>query len=141
MNMSTNIEFPKPEITPLTASYWDALAQGELLYQRCSHCQYTVLPARSECPRCLRPALEWQRASGAATLISWIVYHHAFHPAFEARLPYTVAVVQLAEGARLITNIVGDTNPEELRIDMPLLLTIEQEHGVAVPRFRPVILT
>jgi uncharacterized OB-fold protein len=98
-----------------------------------------MLPARAECPNCLHPELQWQPASGAARLISWIVYHHAFHPAFASRLPYTVAVVELAEGARLVTNIVGTDDPETLRIDMPLLLTIEHVEGVALPRFRPVV--
>jgi uncharacterized OB-fold protein len=141
MNASTGTpaEFPKPEITPLNAPYWEALAAGQLLYQRCKRCQHAVLPARSECPYCLHPSLTWQQASGAAKLISWIVYHHAFHPAFASRLPYTVAVVELAEGARLVTNIVGAEDPEKLRIDMPLLLTIEQDEGVALPRFRPVV--
>jgi uncharacterized OB-fold protein len=132
-------DFPKPDITALNAPYWEALSKGHLLFQRCSHCQHSVLPARAECPNCLQPALEWRPASGAAKLISWIVYHHAFHPAFATQLPYTVGVVELAEGARLVTNIVGTHDPEALRIDMPLLLTIEHVEGVALPRFRPIV--
>ena len=139
MNTPTDaIALPQPDITPLNAPFWGALAAGELMYQRCQACQFAVLPARSECPRCLQPRLEWQRASGAAKLVSWIVYHHAFHPAFASRLPYTVAVVELSEGARLVTNIVDVADPEQLRIEMPLILTIEQDSGVAIPRFRPV---
>jgi uncharacterized protein len=137
MNASAPIEYPKPDITPVNAPYWQALESGQLNFQRCTSCHLAVLPARTECPRCLQATLEWQQASGAATLISWIVYHHSFHPAFAARLPYTVAVVELSEGARMVTNIVGIDDPERLQIDMPLILTIEREDGIAVPRFSP----
>ena len=137
MNTPAHIEFPRPDITPLNEPYWQALESGQLKFQRCTSCQLAVLPARTECPRCLQTTLEWKQASGAATLVSWIVYHHAFHPAFAARLPYTVAVVELSEGARMVTNIVGVADPERLQIDMPLILTIEREDGVALPRFSP----
>jgi hypothetical protein len=65
------------------------------------------------------------------------VYHTTFHPAFVQRLPYTVAVVELAEGPRLISNIVGNEDPEMLRIGQRLRLLIEREAGFAVPRYRP----
>jgi uncharacterized OB-fold protein len=128
---------PSPEITPLTRPYWDALAQGVLQYQRCRDCGLAVLPVRTECPHCLQNSLGWERAGGRARLISWIVYHRAFHPAFAARVPYTVAIVELEEGPRLVSNLVAVDDPEALRIDSPLILTIEREEGIALPRFRP----
>jgi uncharacterized protein len=131
------IEFPQLDITPLNAPYWEALHRGELLYQHCSTCDLAALPARAECRRCLQPTLSWVRASGHAKLVSWIVYHHAFHPAFASRLPYTVAIVELVEGARMVSNIVGIQDPESLRIDTPLTLTVENEGNLALPRFRP----
>ena len=137
--MSDAADFPQPEITPLNAPYWDALTQGYLVFQHCDSCRFAVLPARSECPRCLQPTLSWTRSTGAAKLISWVVYHQAFHPAFASRVPYTVAVVELSEGARLVANIVGADDPERLRIEMPLVLSIEREAGVAIPKFRPVM--
>jgi uncharacterized OB-fold protein len=118
-------------------AYWAALEEGRHTFQRCSFCANAWLPPRRECPRCLRDTWTWETASGAARLISWVVYHTAFHPAFENRLPYTVAVVELAEGPRLISNIAGGEDPETLRIDQPLRLAIEREGGVAVPRYRP----
>ncbi|MDQ2801268.1 MAG: OB-fold domain-containing protein, partial [Pseudomonadota bacterium] len=59
-------------------------------------------------------------------------------PAFADCLPYTVATVELEEGPRLISNIVTSGDPEALRIDQPLRLAVEQEHGIAVARFKPV---
>ncbi len=68
--------------------------------------------------------------------MSWVVYHQGYHPAFAQRLPYTVAIVQLAEGPRMISNIVG-ADPKSLRIDQPLRLRIEPDGPLAVPRFTP----
>ena len=61
----------------------------------------------------------------------------AYHPAFAQRLPYAVAVVELAEGARLISNVIGVDDYESLKIDQALQLTIEKEQGLAIPRFKP----
>lgn len=128
---------PLPAPDALSAPYWAALDAGRHTFQRCRNCANAWLPPRHECPRCLAADWTWEDASGAARLISWVVYHTAFHPAFKPRLPYTVAVVELAEGPRLISNIVGPDDPETLAIDQPLRLTIEREGGVAIPRFRP----
>ena len=62
----------------------------------------------------------------------------AYHPAFAQRLPYAVAVVELAEGARLISNVIGVEDFESLKIDQALALVIELEQGLAIPRFKPV---
>jgi uncharacterized OB-fold protein len=133
----TAIDFPLPELDEVNAPYWDALAEGRHVFQRCAACGNAWLPPRRECPRCLHDGATWEPASGAARLISWVVYHSSFHPAFKERLPYTVAIVELSEGPRLITNIVEAVEPELLWIDQPLRLVIEDEHGVAVPRYRP----
>lgn len=127
------MDMPKPEPTELSRSYWDALREGHLVFQRCS-CGNAWLPARRHCPECLKPEPRWERASGKATLVSWVVYHTAYHPAFERKLPYNVALVQLAEGPRLLTNIV-DAN-EALLADAPVELQIEWEGDTALARFR-----
>jgi len=126
-------ELPLPTVTPLTEPYWQGLAEGELRHQVCATCGNTWLPGREECPRCLSEDVSWSPSSGRGRIISWVVYHHASHPAFADRVPYNVAVVELDEGARLITNILGD--PEGLAIDRPVQLRIEEEQGVSIPRF------
>jgi uncharacterized OB-fold protein len=128
---------PPPERTAHSAPYWDALDAGRHVFERCAACGHAWLPPRAECPRCLSDRVGWETASGQARLISWVVYHAAFHPAFAARLPYTVAVVELREGPRLISNIVGVDDPETLEIEMPLRLVIERENGFALPRYTP----
>lgn len=133
----TEIPAPGPERDALNSPYWDSLANGVLSFQRCNACGHAWLPARSECPHCLADDWRWMPAAGGAKLISWVVYHMAYHPAFANRLPYTVAVVELDEGPRLISNLVKPGDPEVLKIDQRLRLVIENESGTAVPRFSP----
>lgn len=128
---------PEPDINEVSKPYWDALQNGKLMFQHCRHCGNNWLPARHECPKCLEADNEWQPASGKAKLISWVVYHRAFHPAFEGHLPYNVAVVELAEGPRMITNVVID-DAETLVIDQPLTFVPAQEQGRGIARFKPV---
>ena len=128
---------PAPERNELNAPYWDALAQGNLAFQRCTPCGHAWLPPRSECPTCLADNYHWEKACGNARLVSWVTYHIAYHPAFKDRLPYTVAVVELGEGPRLISNVVGIDDAPALTIDQRLRLVIEREGGTAVPRFTP----
>jgi len=139
MNASTakpNTTLPDPDINEASKPYWDALQAGKLTFQHCRHCGNNWLPARAECPKCLEAEWAWQDASGKAKLISWVVFHRAFHPAFANRLPYNVAIVELAEGPRMITNIVVD-DAETLKIDQPLHFVAAQEQGHGIARFRP----
>ena len=127
---------PPPERTELTAPYWEALEAGELVFQRCSECGNAWLPARTECPRCLAPAWSWEKASGDGRLVSWVVYHRSYHPAFADRLPYNVAIVELEEGPRLISNITGVQGGEGLEADMRLHLNVERQGVVPLARFK-----
>jgi uncharacterized protein len=127
------MDMPKPEPTEVSRPYWDALREGHLVFQRCD-CGHVWLPARRLCPACLKPSVRWERASGRGRLVSWVVYHTAYHPAFASRLPYNVALVELEEGPRLLTNMV-DAN-ERLRGDAAVELQIGWEGDVALARFR-----
>lgn len=98
---------PLAEPTELGRTYQQGLSEERLLFQRCSVCHNAWLPPRDECPRCLADQWAWEPASGRATLVSWVTYHTAYHPFFEDKLPYVVAVIELAEGPRLISNVVG----------------------------------
>lgn len=134
MSETLDLDFPVPDMTGVGAHYWNELKEGRLVFQRCQSCRHAWLPARAECPHCLAADWSWEQASGQGKLISWVVYHHAYHPWFSKKLPYNVSVVELAEGPRLVSNVI-DTGAK-LRIDMPLQLIIEREAGVALARFR-----
>lgn len=130
------VQAPGPEVTDLNRPYWDGLKDGRHQYQCCKACGHRWLPARNECPNCLGDDWSWQTAGGRARLVSWVVYRIAYHPSFAQRLPYTVAVVELEEGPRMFSNIVGAEHAS-LRVDMPLRMVIEDEGGTAVARFTP----
>jgi hypothetical protein len=119
----------------LESHYWQELEAGRLVFARCRRCDNAWLPPRHECPRCLESDWDWEEASGKGKLISWVVYHVSYHPAFEGRLPYNVAIVELAEGPRLITNLteIDTTVPAA---EAPVELAIERDGGLALARFR-----
>lgn len=127
------MDLPVPEIDDLNRPYWDGLAQGILRVQRCRACENAWLPPRDTCPSCLAADPAWTEASGHGTVVSWVVYHKAYHDAFRGRVPYNVAIVALEEGPRLITNIVAPN--DALSIGMPVKLRVEQDFGLALPRF------
>jgi uncharacterized OB-fold protein len=122
------------EVTPLTAPFWEGLRDGVLRFQRCRACAIPRLPPSSECPVCLAAESEWEGAAGGGRLVSWVVFRRAFHPSFAERIPYEVAVVELDEGPRLITNLVGLRGVEPC-IDQRVQLRIEREGDLWVPRF------
>lgn len=128
---------PVPEPTPETQPFWDGCARGELVIQRCRDCGKPYFYPRPVCPSCGSTDVEWFRASGRATLYSYVLNHRPGR-GFEAEAPYAIAVVELAEGPRMMTNIVGVPNtPEDLVLDMELQVTFEQRGDVAIPLFAP----
>lgn len=129
----SHIELPEP--APQVSEHRAALADGRLTFQRCTQCANAWLPPRDACPRCLSPAYNWEEASGHAKVVSWVVYHRAFHPAFASRVPYNVVVAELLEGPRLISNVVGITAADGLAIDTPLRFVPGTEGEIPVARF------
>lgn len=127
-----------PEASPLLAAHRFALADERLTFQRCAGCGNAWLPPRDHCPACLADTWRWEEASGRARVVSWVVYHRAYHPAFADRVPYNVVLVELAEGPRMISNIEGIGGAEGLSIDLPLEVAIGTEGDVPVARFRIV---
>ena len=128
---------PAPVPTPETQAYWDGCAAGELRLQRCADCSEAFFYPRPVCPACGSARVEWFTATGRATLYSYVINHRAA-PGFENDGPYAIAVVQLEEGPRMMTNITGIPNtPEDLVLDMPLQVTFEQRGDVSLPLFGP----
>ncbi|TQS45171.1 Zn-ribbon domain-containing OB-fold protein [Cryptosporangium phraense] len=128
---------PLPEPTPDTQRYWDGAAAGELWIQRCLSTGRFFFYPRHSSPFVIGGAVEWIRASGRAHLYSYNIVHRPA-PAFADRGPYALAVVELEEGPRMMTNIVGVANtPENLQLDMPLEVAFEARGELALPVFRP----
>ena len=115
---------PLPEITPLTEPFWSAAKARRLVVQRCDECATYRFPPEVGCSHCGSPQATWTEVSGRATLFSWTLAHPPLLPYFQERAPWPVAVVQLEEGPRLVTNLV-DVPIEEYEIGMALEATFE----------------
>ncbi len=127
---------PLPAITPETRHFWEGTQAGELRLQKCDDCQHVYFPPRPFCPRCSSRSVQVVRASGRATLRSYVINHRPA-PGFEA--PYSIAVVQLEEGPRMMSNIVEvEQTPQALQLDMPLEVVFERlSDDLNLPLFRP----
>jgi uncharacterized OB-fold protein len=101
---------------PQTAPYWAAARQGQLVMQRCDRCGSWRWTPRGTCPECLEPGGTWAEIDSRGTIWSFAVYHRAFHPSFEAALPYNVALVKLDAGPKVLTNIEAPV--EQLKIGL-----------------------
>lgn len=126
---------PRPAINDDNRFFWEGVERGELLIQRCGSCGGLRHPPRPMCPRCR--SLEWDtpRASGRGRVHSYVIPHYPPLPAFPE--PYVVALVDLEEGTRLVTNLIG-VAPSEVRIGMAVELSITKvDDELALPMFRP----
>lgn len=128
---------PLPRIDEESRGYWEALARHELYLQRCRACGTLRFYPRALCPSCLSDATEWVRASGRGTVYSFTVTYQNQAPGFREEVPYVLAIVELAEGPRLMTNVVG-SSPEQVRIGMPVEVVFEDvTPEITLPKFRP----
>lgn len=118
------------EITPVNQPFWDGLREGFLQCQRCPSCGHAWLPARTECPQCLRSEPNWERVSGNGRVISWVVYRTAYHESVRDMIPYNVAIVELDEGPRVITNIL-EIDHDRIEAEMPVRLKIVERSGLS----------
>jgi uncharacterized OB-fold protein len=139
VDASIEVEYTKPIPRPDAHSqpFFDGSLRGELMLQRCGACSRWMWPVRARCIECFSDDLAWTAARGTGTLYSYTLVHQVFHPGFASEVPYNVAMVDLDEGVRMVTNIVGLPD-EELRVGMPLVVEFERiSDELALPKFRP----
>jgi uncharacterized OB-fold protein len=130
------ISKPIPEADDESRPFYEGGMEGRLMLMQCNNCATIRLPSRRHCDNCLSPDSDWVQASGRGTLRTFGVMHQKYHPAFAPELPYNLAIVELEEGPRIVTNVIGAAN-EELRVGMPLVVEFERHADSAVPKFRP----
>ncbi|WP_153814033.1 Zn-ribbon domain-containing OB-fold protein [Streptomyces sp. SUK 48] len=121
-----------PEADAFTRPYWAAAADGRLLIRRCAACGRAHHYPREFCPHCWSEDVAWEQATGRATLYTWSTVHRNDLPPFAARTPYIAAVVDLAEGPRMMTQLV-DMGAAEPTAGMPLRVAFAD----GKPVFRP----
>jgi uncharacterized protein len=108
---------PLPHPTKVSQPFWDAARRHELMLQRCGACDKFIYYPRARCPHCFSDRLQWHRCSGKGKLYSFTVVRRASARVFGDG-PYVLAIVELAEGPRMTTNI--EAPPETLKVDMPV---------------------
>lgn len=129
---------PLPEPKPWTKEFWQAAKRHELLIQQCQNCKKNIFFPKVCCPNCLSTDLDWIKASGRGKVYSFSVLYANPPLAFKDDLPYVVAIVELEEGVRMYSNIVGCA-AEEVECDMPVEVTFDDvTEEFSLPKFKPV---
>ncbi len=135
--VSARPRFDLPLVENENAPFFAAIDDGRLLIGHCSACgEYHYYP-RPHCPRCWSDDVDWVDAAGRASLYTWSVIHTNDLPPWAERVPYIAAVVELEEGPRMMTHVVG-AEGDDLRIGMPLeveFVDLDDESTIAA--FRP----
>jgi uncharacterized OB-fold protein len=132
MDTTRNIPRPTPETTP----FWNGCREKRLLIQRCTACGHRQFYPRLICSRC-QGSPEWIEASGRATIETFTVVRQAISPAYAGDVPYVVAIVRLAEGPTMMTNVVG-CDPAQLALGMAVTVVFEPLNAeITLPKFRP----
>jgi len=127
---------PAPAVNPETTEFWAATAEGRLLLKRCLDCGSLIWYPRAICPECSSLDTEWVAASGRGRVYSYTVNHRG-EGAYADAVPYVLAYVELDEGPRIMTNIVGADNGD-LAVGLPVEVEFHDTgEGSALPRFRP----
>lgn len=128
------IPVPDADSTP----FWKGCREHQLLIARCAECSLPRFPPAGMCPHCQSAKVEWRRASGRGKVFSWIVVNHPVpKDIYRLDVPYVVALVELDEGVRMPTNIVG-CDPKSIHADMPVEVTFDDvTPDLTLPKFRP----
>lgn len=137
MSTSPVPQKPLPEISEASRPYWEAAQRGKLVFQRCRGTGKPFLYPRRWSPFDFSPDPTWEKASGRGTVYSYTIVYQPPYAAFKADCPFVMAIVQLEEGPRLMTNILH-CDPATVTIGMAVKLCFEtRAGGFQIPQFEP----
>jgi uncharacterized protein len=129
---------PVPQVNPVAQPYWDAAREGRLVVQKCDGCGEYIFYPRQLCPRCHSQKLGWAQVSGRGSVYSYTVVKSNSPSYFLADIPYVVAIIQLEEGVRMLSNVVG-CDPDDVCCDMPVEVIFEKlDDEFTLPKFKPI---
>ena len=127
---------PLPTITDENRPFWQGCKEGKLRMQQCGDCGHIRYPISHCCPKCLSYKFEWKDLSGRGVVFSYVVFHQLYNKAFEQDIPYNVALVQLEEGPRMYSNVVGVDN-DAVKVGDKLEAVFDAvTPEVTIPRFK-----
>ncbi len=136
MEYIPGIPLLRPHVDLDNQGFWEAVKQHKLVFQRCKDCGLLVHRPRPMCPRCNSMEREWVPSTGKGVVYSWVnfVYANAAYPGI--KVPYTVVVVEMAEGVRMISNLY-DVKPEEVYVGLPVEVVLDDiADDLTLPKFR-----
>jgi uncharacterized protein len=136
------VELQRPLPTPMTPEakpYWDGLKEEKLMLPKCDDCGKAFFYPRIACPHCHSRNVGWTQASGKGKLYSFEIAYRSLNPAFKIEPPYVLAMIELEEGPRMMSNLINiEATPEALKIDMPVEVVFEKQNDdVTIPLFQP----
>jgi uncharacterized protein len=132
-------EYNKPIPVPSAESqaYWDGLRDRKLLMPRCDACGKYWFPPSLLCPHCNATKWTWTSTSGRGRIFSYVVYHRIYHPGFADEVPYAVAVIELDEGPRMVSNVIGIA-PDKVACDLRVEVVYQPiTDTITLPKFKP----
>ncbi len=130
---------PLPEMQPWSEAFWEGTKQHKLLIQECKDCNAKIFYPRKFCPECWSANMSWNEASGKGQIFTYTVTMSGVEEKFADDLPFVLALVDLEEGVRIMTNIVN-CKPEEVKIGMDVKVVFEDvTDEVTIPKWEPVI--
>lgn len=134
MDVSCHLPPRETEVEP----FWASLAEGVLRLPNCDGCGTVAYPPEGDtCPRCGQTAA-WRDMAGTARLWSWTTFHREYFAGYPLAPPYTVLMVELTEGLRMLATLPVGVDPAQLRCDQPMQFhAVELEPGVFIPGFTP----
>jgi hypothetical protein len=125
----------EPPVTATTEPFWEATRRRQLLMQWCVDCDRAIFFPREVCPGCLGSRLEWRPSPGTGSVYTYTVEHNPQNPGLTG--PYTIALIDLDEGVRMMSNVVG-CPPEDVRVGMRVAIAWEElSDGRNLPQFEP----
>jgi len=128
---------PLPEVTDETRPFWDGARSEQLRLQQCARCGHIRYPISRTCPECLEEGHEWVPLSGRGEVWSSIVFHQVYDKAFADDVPYNVSLIQLDEGPRMFSNVVG-VPPSDVQVGDRVRVVFDPvTEEVTLPRFTP----
>ncbi len=136
MEYNQKIPLLRPYIDPDNSGFWEGVREHHLAFQECRYCGLLVHRPRPMCPRCLSTDRDWRVSDGKGHVYSCVnvAYQNVAYPGI--KVPYTVVLVQMEEGVRLLSNLL-DVEPEDVYIGMPVEITFEDiADDLTLPMFR-----
>ena len=130
---------PLPTPDPVTKPFWDSLKEHAVKLQRCGDCNQFIFYPRALCPSCMSDDLAWTSVSGRGVIHAFAIPHRHPNPAFGSTAPFVVALIELEEGARMMSTLVGvDPTPEAVKVGMAVEIVYDDvTEEITLPKFRP----